>query len=259
MRCRLQIHMGFYARTSLTPVTIELSKNYAKGSHCIYGGGMTKVETPIKMIGYVRVSTDKQDISPDVQIQELQLEAKRMGWELTIVREDAVSAATVAKRPLMLQALADLKAGKYAGLAVSKLDRLSRNMEDGTRLLADSQRQGWRIVCLDLGVDTATIMGAGMYNMALNFAEIERKFIGKRTKDAMTKLKETKHVGRPRALPAETIARAVQLRETGLTLKAIADQLNADGVPSASGSPDWSVAKVQSALKSLTAKGQYKG
>ncbi|WP_139007399.1 recombinase family protein [Arthrobacter crystallopoietes] len=220
---------------------------------------MTKVDTPIKMIGYVRVSTDKQDISPDVQIQELQLEAKRMGWELTIVREDAVSAATVAKRPLMLQALADLKAGKYAGLAVSKLDRLSRNMEDGTRLLADSQRQGWRIVCLDLGVDTATIMGAGMYNMALNFAEIERKFIGKRTKDAMAKLKETKHVGRPRALPAETIAQAVQLRETGLTLKAIADQLNADGVPSASGSPDWSVAKVQSALKSLTAKGQYKG
>lgn len=219
---------------------------------------MNMETTPIKMIGYVRVSTDKQDISPEVQIQELELEAERMGWELTIIREDAVSAATVAKRPLMLQALADLKAGTYAGLAVSKLDRLSRNMEDGTRLLADSQRQGWRIVCLDLGVDTATIMGAGMYNMALNFAEIERKFIGKRTKDAMAKLKETKHVGRPRALPAETIALVVQLRESGLTMKAVGERLNAEGIPSASGQPDWSVAKVQSALKSLTAKGSYK-
>jgi DNA invertase Pin-like site-specific DNA recombinase len=95
--------------------------------------------------------------------------------------------------------------------------------------------------------------------MALNFAEIERKFIGKRTKDAMAKPKETKHVRRPRALPAATIAQVLQLWDTGLAMKAAAERLNADGVPSASGQPDWSVAKVQTAPKSLTAQGQYKG
>lgn len=210
-----------------------------------------------RIIGYVRVSTDKQDIGPEVQIDALREEAERMGWELTIVREDAVSAATVAKRPLMLQALADLKAKRYDGLAVSKLDRLSRNMEDGTRLLADSQRQGWRIVCLDLGVDTATIMGAGMFNMALNFAEIERRVIGKRTKDAMAKLKETKHVGRPRALPAPVVERVRILREQGQTMAAIADRLNADGVATATGEGQWTTSKVQSALKSRTAHGIY--
>lgn len=84
------------------------------------------------IIGYVRVSTDKQDIGPEVQIAELQAEAARMGYDLHIVREAAASAATVAKRPLMVQALADMKAGKYHDLMVSKLDRLSRNMEDGT-------------------------------------------------------------------------------------------------------------------------------
>lgn len=210
-----------------------------------------------RIIGYVRVSTDKQDIGPEVQIDALREEAERMGWELTIVREDAVSAATVAKRPLMLQALADLKAKRYDGLAVSKLDRLSRNMEDGTRLLADSQRQGWRIVCLDLGVDTATIMGAGMFNMALNFAEIERRVIGKRTKDAMAKLKETKHVGRPRALPATVASTVVEMRERGLTLQAIASHLNADGVPTASGQGEWTASRIQSVLKSRTAKGTY--
>jgi DNA invertase Pin-like site-specific DNA recombinase len=210
-----------------------------------------------RIIGYVRVSTDKQDIGPEVQIDALREEAARMGWELTIVREDAVSAATVAKRPLMLQALADLKAKRYDGLAVSKLDRLSRNMEDGTRLLADSQRQGWRIVCLDLGVDTATIMGAGMFNMALNFAEIERRVIGLRTKDAMAKLKETKHVGRPRTLPADVVELVRDLRERGQTMAVIAAQLNADGVPTASGEGQWTTSKVQSVLKSRTAKGTY--
>ena len=218
---------------------------------------MITAETPLRILGYVRVSTDKQDISPEVQEAELRKEAERMGYELTIITELAVSAATVAKRPLMVAAMADLKAGKYHGIMVSKLDRLSRNMEDGTKLLADSTRQGWRIICLDLGVDTATIMGAGMYNMALNFAEIERKFIGKRTKDAMAKLKETKHVGRPRGLPAETVAHVVKLRET-LTMKAVADQLNEDGTPSANGEP-WTPSKVQSVLKSLTARGEYKG
>lgn len=210
-----------------------------------------------RIIGYVRVSTDKQDIGPEVQVDALREEAERMGWELTIVREDAVSAATVAKRPLMLQALGDLKAKRYDGLAVSKLDRLSRNMEDGTRLLADSQRQGWRIVCLDLGVDTATIMGAGMFNMALNFAEIERRVIGKRTKDAMAKLKETKHVGRPRALPASVVERVRVLREQGKTMAAIATQLNADGVATATGEGQWTTSKVQSVLKSRTANGIY--
>jgi DNA invertase Pin-like site-specific DNA recombinase len=211
-----------------------------------------------RIIGYVRVSTDKQDIGPEVQIDALREEAERMDWELTIVREDAVSAATVAKRPLMLQALADLKAKRFDGLAVSKLDRLSRNMEDGTRLLADSQRQGWRIVCLDLGVDTATIMGAGMFNMALNFAEIERRVIGKRTKDAMAKLKETKHVGRPRALPADVVARIVGMRqEEGKVMAQIAQELNADKIATANGKGEWTTSKVQSVLKSRTAKGSY--
>lgn len=48
-------------------------------------------------------------------------------------------------------------------------------MEDGTRLLGDSQQQGWRIICLGLGMDTAT--GADMYNRALNFTDTERKII----------------------------------------------------------------------------------
>lgn len=219
---------------------------------------MTITDSPLKIIGYVRVSTDKQDIGPEVQIAELRAEAERMGYDLHLVREDAASAATVAKRPLMVQALADMKAGKYHGLMVSKLDRLSRNMEDGTRLLADSQRQGWRIICLDLGVDTATIMGAGMYNMALNFAEIERKFIGKRTKDAMAKLGETKHMGRKRQLPAETVERIKVARASGASMAKIAAALNEDCIPTSQGGAKWYPSSVKAVLDS-TARESLQG
>ena len=211
-----------------------------------------------RIIGYVRVSTNKQETGPEVQIAELSAEAERRGWNMTIVREDAVSAATVSKRPLMLNALEELRRGHYDGLAVSKLDRLSRSTEDGSRILADSQRQGWRVICLDLGVDTASVMGAAMFNMALNFAEVERKMIGQRTKAAMARIKLTKHVGRPRVYDEETVRLAVQLRAEGLTLAKVAEELQVRGVPTATGA-DWSISRVQAVLGTSTARGEYLG
>ena len=211
-------------------------------------------DQPLRIVGYIRVSTDKQDISPEVQRGELEREAKRMGYDLVIVEELAASAATISKRPKMLGVLADLKAKKYHGLMVSKLDRLSRNMEDGTRVLGDSQRQGWRIICLDLGVDTATIMGAGMYNMALNFAEIERKFIGARTAAAMQeKAAKGEHMGRTAVLPVETMLYIHQLKNEGkgLSLRKVADQLTAEGITTATGKK-WHASTVKAVLDSVT-------
>jgi DNA invertase Pin-like site-specific DNA recombinase len=198
----------------------------------------TTPNRPLRVIGYVRVSTDKQEVGPEVQIDTLTAEAAKMGWQLTIVREDAKSAATISGRPLIRQALADLKAKKFDALAVAKLDRLSRSTDDGSTLLTNSTRQGWAIICLDLGVDTATIMGAGMYNMALNFAEMERRRIGERTRETMARIKASdpdKHMGRPSVLPASTLDRIAELRASGLSMARTAAALIAEDVPTATG------------------------
>lgn len=211
---------------------------------------MTK--TKLRMVGYVRVSTDKQDVGPEVQRAALEREALLKGYALTLVEELAVSAATVRKRPLMQQLLTALKAGSFDGLMVAKLDRLSRSMEDGTRILADSQRQGWRIICLDLGVDTATVMGAGLFNMALNFAEIERKMIGKRTSEAMQqKAAAGEHMGRVSVLPHAVMLRIHGLHGSGLSLRQIAELLEAEQVQTARGGR-WHASTVRSVLRSVT-------
>ena len=88
------------------------------------------MSTPLEVVGYVRVSTSKQDIGPEVQIAALEEEANRHGWKLTIYREDAASAKSLKNRPVLAHALTELKAGKYSALAVSKLDRLSRSVAD---------------------------------------------------------------------------------------------------------------------------------
>lgn len=44
-------------------------------------------------------------------------------------------------------------------LLAAKLDRVSRSVLDFTNLMAHADRRGWRIVVLDVNVDTTTASG----------------------------------------------------------------------------------------------------
>lgn len=206
--------------------------------------------TPLTVIGYVRVSTNKQDIGPEVQIAALQTEADRNGWALDIRRENAASAKSLRNRPVLAQALADLKAGKADALAVSKLDRLSRSVADFAGLLETATRQRWALICLDLGIDTSTITGAAMAQVTCTFAEMERKKIAERTRDGMAKIKATtgKHMGRRSALPQATVDRIHRERTAGLSMAKIAETLNAEGVPTATGRT-WHASTIHQVLR----------
>lgn len=190
-----------------------------------------------RALGYVRVSTNKQEIGPEVQIAALHAEAELKGWDLTICREDAASARSMKGRPVLAAALAELKAGRAEILAVAKLDRLSRSVADFAGLLETSTRQRWALVCLDLGVDTSTTVGAAMAQVTCTFAELERKRIGERTREGMAKIKADtgKHMGRPRVLPEETADRVRSMHAAGESMNAIARALNAEGVATATG------------------------
>ena len=209
---------------------------YTKRVPFVYAWGMGNT-TALNVIGYVRVSTSKQEVGPEVQAAALEAEAKAKGWQLTIYREDAASARSLTGRPVLARALAELKAGHYDALAVSKLDRLSRNVADFAGLLDTATRQRWALVCLDLGVDTTTITGAAMAQVVCAFAEMERKRIGERTREGMARIKATtgKHMGRPSMLPDATVARVRALRAQSLSLAKVAAQLTAEGVPTAAG------------------------
>lgn len=213
------------------------------------------MSTALEVVGYVRVSTSKQDIGPEIQIAALEAEAARQGWALTIYREEAASAKSLKNRPMLTQALAELKAGKYQALAVSKLDRLSRSVADFAGMLETASRQRWGLICLDLNIDTSTITGAAMAQVTVTFAEMERKKIAERTRDGMAKIKAStgKHMGRRSVLPESTVARIRAFRAAGLSLGKIAATLNADGVPTAGGGR-WHASRIKQILDS-TPKG----
>lgn len=205
------------------------------------------MDTPLRVIGYVRVSTDKQDLGPEAQVAALQAEAARQGWTLDLRREDAASAKSLRGRPVLAQALADLKAGRADALAASKLDRISRSVADFATVLDTAARQRWAVICLDLGIDTSSITGAAMAQVTCAFAEMERKKIGERTREGMAKMspeareRMRQSPGRPVRLDPGTAARIHALRADGLTLQAICDALTAEGVPTATGGRWWPV------------------
>lgn len=197
--------------------------------------------TKLRVIGYVRVSTDKQEVGPEVQIEQLQVAADLHGWKLDLRREDAASAKSLDGRPVLAQALADLRAHRADVLAVAKLDRLSRSVADFARLLEDAQRERWHVVCLDLAVDTTTIAGRAMAQVTSVFAEMERRRIGERTRDGMARIKADtgKHMGRPAVLDPATVAVIMDLRSLGYSLREIARHLADTRTPTATGGQWW--------------------
>lgn len=200
-----------------------------------------RVGQPLRVIGYVRVSTNRQEVGPEVQADALQAMATLVGgWDLDIRREDAASAKSLMGRPVLQQALADLRAGRADMLAVSKLDRLSRSVADFSRILDDSDREGWHVACLDLGVDTSTTMGRGMAHMTAVFAEMERRRISERTKEGLARIAATgKKLGRPSGISVDAVMRAAELYALDLTLQEVADQLNEECVPTPTGGQWW--------------------
>src|SRR3954454_5409545 len=128
---------------------------------------------PMRVLGYVRVSTEEQSSSGaglQAQRQAIVAECERRGWQRVEVIEDAGFSAKDMKRPGVQEALRVLEAGEASALVVAKLDRLSRSMIDFTALMGTAQKQSWALVALDCAVDTSTPTGEAMANMLATFA-----------------------------------------------------------------------------------------
>jgi len=196
------------------------------------------------LLGYMRVSTEAQAQSGaglEGQRQFLEAEALRRGLTLEIVQEaEAMSGKSYAKRTALLEAMSRLDRGEAEALAVAKLDRLSRSVSDFLAILERSRKGKWSLVIGDLSLDTSTPLGEAMATITATFAQLERKRIGERTKDALAvKKAEGVQLGRPRLLAADIRADILVAHSKGFGLSTIARALNEAGIKSATGGKWW--------------------
>ena len=184
------------------------------------------------------------------------VECDRRGWELADVYEDAgASGKSLAGRPALQEALNAVRSHRAGALVVAKLDRLSRSLLDFAALMEDARKEGWALVILDLGVDTTTPSGEMIANVMATFAQFERRLIGQRTKDALAvKRRQGVRLGRPPSLSADVVKRIKRERKAGRSLRAIADGLNDDGVPTGHGGAKWHASTVKAVLDAQNRK-----
>jgi DNA invertase Pin-like site-specific DNA recombinase len=206
----------------------------------------------LRVLGYVRVSTTEQATSGAglaAQRATIVGECERRGWELVdVVVDDGVSAANL-DRPGFRRLLERLAEGEADGLVVAKLDRATRSVIDLSNLLGWCNRAAVDFTALDLGVDTTTPTGRLVANVMVSVAEWEREIIGQRTREALGAIRaDGRAICGPSVVDQTVLsARIRAMRDEGATFQAIADALNAEGVPTLRGGALWRVSAVQAA------------
>lgn len=218
-----------------------------------------RTTTPVAL-GYSRVSTQEQaehGVSLDAQETRIRAYCTMRGLDLVeVIVDPAVSAGkyTLAERDGGARLLALIKTGQVRHVVALKLDRIFRDAEDALHHTKAWDKAGVSLHLLDMGgasIDTASAMGRMFLTMMAGFAEMERNLIAERTALALARKKE-KHerVGMlpygkrlaPDGVhlvdhPAEqaVIATVRALRAEGLSLRAIAHELNRRGFTNRAG------------------------
>ncbi len=212
------------------------------------------MKPPTRVIPYLRVSTQEQAISGlglAAQRAAVTQHADLRQWEIVAwAVDDGYTAATLA-RPALTAALTSLRTGAADALVVSKLDRLSRSLLDFAGLMERAQREGWNVVCLDVGIDLSTPAGEMMANVLASFSQYERRLISQRTRDALAALKaQGVQLGRPRCVSPATAALIAADRAAGASYRTIAARLNATATPTAHDGKQWYGSTVRKILRS---------
>lgn len=189
-------------------------------------------------VAYVRVSTVDQaehGAGLDAQRSAVRAAAEARGLTLLAIHEDTGSGART-DRPGLAAAMSDLTERRAGVLLVAKQDRLTRSLFHLADLLDRSAREGWALVALDTGTDTGTPNGRMVAGITGVIAEWERHRIGERTREALAERRAAGvRLGRPLTVTDDARRRVVELRAAGLSWRALADALDAEGWPTGQG------------------------
>jgi peptidoglycan hydrolase-like protein with peptidoglycan-binding domain len=207
----------------------------------------------VRALGYVSVEENggREAKAMREQAQLIDSLCERRGWRLVeVVRDVEAAAGASLRRPGLAYAVERIARGEASCLVVSQLGRLSHSAADLSRVLEWLGRSGGRLVVMDIGLDTASEAGRIAANSLVRVGSWERRRMVENTRKglaaATARRAETGHAA-VEDVPALK-ERIVAMRAEGMTLQAIADQLNEEGVATLRGGQKWRPSSVQAAV-----------
>jgi site-specific DNA recombinase len=223
--------------------------------------------TTVKAVGYIRVSTDKQAVdgySLAAQTAKIQAMAIVKGYELTEIVSDDESAKNL-KRPGVQRVIDMVTAKRVDVVIIIKLDRFTRSVKDLAVMVELFNSKGVALVSLTESLDTKSASGELSMNITTSVSQWERRAIGERTKTALDyKRSIGERMGNiPYGYQAHgkllavdldeqaVISRIKALSNAGTSQRAIATQLNAEGIRTRRGT-EWKFQYIAAVLNAGT-------
>ena len=211
---------------------------------------------------YARVSTQLQvndGQSLAVQERALRKAALLAGYKKTeLMKEEGRSGKSITGRPVLRKCLDMLDKGNATALFVTRIDRLARSTQDFLSIIDRANKNDWRVVMLDLNLDTASYQGRFVVTIMSALAEMERAIIAERQKDVHRDRRENGKIwgidlGPTSKVSEEVQQRVVEYRDKGVSLHEIARILNSETVPTTGGGK-WHASSIANVLKVVAKK-----
>jgi len=178
----------------------------------------------VRLAIYARVSTADQQC--EMQLRDLRQYATARGWTLAGEYVDTGWSGKNAERPALRRCVADAKARKFDAIAVWKLDRWGRTVQQLVNDIIDFDSAGIRFIAITQGIDTdaSNPISRLLLHIMSAFAEFERSVIVERViagvRNAQAKgTRSGKPIGRPKRIFNR--AQVLKMRESGSSLTQI--------------------------------------
>jgi peptidoglycan hydrolase-like protein with peptidoglycan-binding domain/DNA invertase Pin-like site-specific DNA recombinase len=215
--------------------------------------GSPPVLDGVRALGYVSAEENGSRDMGAMRDQASLIDAlcERRGWRLLeVVRDVEGAGGGSLRRPGLMYAVERISRGEASCLVVSELSRLSNSAADLSRVLEWLGQSGGRLVVIDIGLDTASDGGRIAANSLVRVGRWERRRVLESTRKGLAAARARRAAtGRPAVEDIPALKeRIVSMRSEGMTLQAIADQLNEEGVPTLRGGEKWRPSSVQAAV-----------
>ncbi len=149
-----------------------------------------KEDKPLRIAGYVRVSSQRQATEGDSLVaqeheieQEVEFRKRRENLQVASLEFyiDAGKSAKDQNRPQLQRLKRDIAAGKIDLVICFKLDRITRSLKDFVDLWALFAEHDVNVSSLREKFDTSMPTGEAMVQLIMVFAQLERKMTAERT------------------------------------------------------------------------------
>jgi hypothetical protein len=201
------------------------------------------------IIGYVSAPIDGDGTHLHASQRAIELACERAGWRLLDVLHDREERRTM-RRPSLLAALDRIADGEARGLVVSHARFLVESMVDLAPLMTWFQQAQATFVALDLGLDTSTQQGRRVALALIRLSGWDRGVVNG-TRQGLPELHALD--GAVNGHHAGLLERLAAMHDD-MSLQEMADQLNAEAVPTLYGGDTWWPSSVRTALRYARAK-----